>query len=356
MKKRHKRTAAFATPKRSTATGFRSIALALAIPLFVSSLAMASEPGKFERTLNVTGPVSLDISSGPGGVAITTGSSRTVVVRAVIRAAFGRADLGLAEANIQALVQNPPIEQNGNTIRVGYVKNEAILKGVSVTYEIQTPQDTQVQASADAGGIHIDGVQGPVELKNDAGFSEVDNVKGSLKMTVRAGTIMVRNAGSATSLRNESGGIQLDGASGPVDAETKNGRIELSNVSGKVNAATQSASIRLHDISGDVVARNHSGSIESFASGGAVQAETDSGSIRISQTISAPIHALSGTGAIRVGLAPGKGYNLNLRSEKGKISGSNFAKAKDQHRLNTQILGGGPTIDVETRSSKIEFQ
>jgi DUF4097 and DUF4098 domain-containing protein YvlB len=356
MKNTHLHAAPVDTSKRSIATGAWSVALALALPLLSGSLAMASGPGKFERTLNVTGPVSLDISSGPGGVSITTGTSRTVVVRAVIRAAFGRADLGLAEANIQALEQNPPVEQNGNSIRVGYVKNDAILRGVSVTYEIQVPQDTQVQASADAGGIHIDGVQGPVELKNDAGLSEVANVKGSVKMTTRAGSIMVRNAGTATSLRNESGSIQLDGAFGPVDAETKNGRIELSNVSGKVNATTQSASIRLHDISGDVVARNHSGSIESFASGGGVQATTDSGSIRISQTSPAPIHAISSSGAIRVGLAPGKGYNLNLRSEKGKISGTNFAKVKDQHTVNTQILGGGPIVDVETRSSKIEFQ
>jgi len=356
MKNAHLHTAPIVTSRRSVTTVFRSAALALAVPVLSSSLAMASEPGKFVRTLNVTGPVSLDISSGPGGVAITTGTSRTVVVHAVIRAAFGRADLGLAEANIQALEQNPPVEQNGNTIRVGYVMNEAILKGVSVTYEIQTPQDTQVQASADAGGIHIDDVQGPVELKNDAGFSEVTNVKGTVRMTTRAGTIMVRNAGSSTSLRNDSGGIQLDGANGPVDAETKNGRIELSNVSGKVNATTQSASIRLHNISGDVVARNHSGSIESFASGGAVQAETDSGSIRISQTSPAPIHAISGTGAIRVGLADGEGYNLNLRSEKGKISGRNLAKVKDQHTLNTQISGGGPIVNIETRSSKIEVE
>jgi hypothetical protein len=328
----------------------------LAISLAFASDASASEPGKFERTLNVNGPVSLDISSGPGGVSITTGISRTVVVRAVIRAAFGRADLGLAEANIRALEQSPPIEQTGNTIRVGYVKNEAILKGVSVTYEIQTPQETQVLAFADAGGIHIDGVQGPVEIKNDAGLSEVANVKEMVKMTTRAGGILVRNAGSGASLWNESGGILLEGANGPVDAETKSGRIEVSNVMGKVHATTQSASIRLHDISGDVVASNRSGSIESFASGEGVQAQTVSGSIRISQSSPAPIHAVSGTGAIRVELAVGKGYNLSLRSAKGKISVRSIAKAKDQHSLSTQISGGGPVVDVETRSSKIEIE
>jgi DUF4097 and DUF4098 domain-containing protein YvlB len=334
----------------------KSIAPILALSLAFASTALASEPGKFERTLTVTGPVSLDISSGPGGVEVTTGSSNTVVVRAVIRAAFGRADLGLAEANILALQQNPPIEQNGNAIRVGYVKNDAILKGVSVTYEIHTPPDTRIQASADAGSLHIDGVRGPVELRNDAGLSEVSNVSGMVKMTTRAGGIMVRNAGSSVSLRNESGGIQLVGAVGSVNAETRSGRIELSNVSGKVRATTDSASIRLHDTSGDVVASNRSGSIESFVSGGAVQAETVSGSIRIYQSTPAPIRAVSGSGAVRVELAAGKGYNLTLHSEKGKISGKDVPKTKDQHSLSTQVNGGGPVVDIETRSSKIEIE
>jgi DUF4097 and DUF4098 domain-containing protein YvlB len=327
--------------------------------LLLTASAFASEPGTFERTLTVSGPVSIDISSGPGGVTVTAGTSRAVVVHAVIRAAFGRADMGLAEANIRALEQNPPIEQNGNSIRVGYVKNDANLKGVSVTYEIQTPPDTQVHASADAGGIRIDGVQGPVEITNDAGRSEVDRVKGEVKMTTRAGGIFVRSAGSNVSLRNQSGGIQLEGCSGAVTAETNNGRIELSGVSGNVNATTQSASIRLHDITGAVVAVNRSGSIESFASGGAVSAETASGSIRISQMSPAPIHALSQSGAVHIELAASKGYNLTVRSEKGKISASSMPaipQAKNQHTLVTQINGGGPTVDVQTRSSKIEIQ
>ena len=159
----------------------KRFALLLAAPLVIGGSALVSEPGRFERTLVVTGPVSLDIRSDPGRVAITAGTARTVVVRAVIRAAYGRADLGLAQANIRALEQNPPIEQNGDSIRVGYVLDEAILKGVSVTYEIQTPPDTQVRAIANTGGIRIAGIQGPVETLNDAGGSEVDNVRDTVK-------------------------------------------------------------------------------------------------------------------------------------------------------------------------------
>ena len=327
------------------------------LPLAFVLHAAASEPGSFQRSLAVTGPVSLDISSGPGGVVVTTGTSKAVVVHAVIRAAFGRADLGLAEANIKALEQDPPVEQSGNNIRIGYVKSDTILKGVSVTYEIQTPPEPQVHAVADAGGIRVTGVQGPVETINDAGRSEVDGVSGTLKMTTRSGGLFVRDAGSNVVLRNGSGGIQLEGASGSVEAETDSGRIEISGVSQSIHATTQSASIRLHDNAGAAKATNRSGSIESLSSSGALQAETVSGSISISQTSPAPVQAVSRSGAIHVELAAGKGYSLHLRSDKGKISAPGAEpQAKDQHALDTQIHGGGPLISVETRSSKIEVE
>ena len=84
-------------------------------------LALGSDSGTFDRTLPVSGPVDLDVRSDPGGVAITTGSSTSVRVHAVIKPLFGRLDLDLAETNIRALEKNPPIEQVGNRIRIGYV-------------------------------------------------------------------------------------------------------------------------------------------------------------------------------------------------------------------------------------------
>ncbi|ADW68654.1 DUF4097 family beta strand repeat-containing protein [Granulicella tundricola] len=336
-------------------------ALLLATPLLLSGYAAASEPGSFNKTLTVSGPVKLDVKSGPGGIKISVGSSDTVVVHAVIRSVLGRFDPGLADANIRALEQNPPIEQHGNDIRIGYVADQAILKGVTVTYDIETPRQTQVNASADAGGIRIDGVQGPVETTNDAGHTEVSGIQAALKMTARAGGLVVQDAGNDVSITNQSGGILMHGVHGSVTAETTNGRIEISDVTGDVHSATRSASIRLDGIKGGVNARNLSGSIESFQSGSSVNAETSSGSIRISQSQPAPIRALSSSGAIHVELASGGGYDLDAQSIKGKISGKAteaFAKTKDQkdqRSFKGRIGSGGPLVDLDTKSSKIEI-
>lgn len=337
----------------------KRIACLLAAPLLLDACAMASEPRTFDRTLTVSGPVALDVQSGPGGIHVAAGSTSSVVVHAVIRSAFGRVDLGIAEANILALQKDPPVEQNGNSIRIGYVKDENLLKGVSVTYEIQTPADTKVRATANAGGIRIDGVRGPVETLNSAGETEISNVAAKLTVSAHSGGIVVRNSGSDVVVHNESGGIQMQGIHGAVDAVTGSGRIEISEVLGNVQLTTHSASIRIDKVQGSVDAHNTSGSIEAFQTFGSVHAETVSGSIRISQSNPAPIRALTRSGAIRVELATGGGYNLSAQSEKGKISGKltgAFSRTKNQQNsLKGQIGSGGPLVDLDTKSSKIEI-
>src|SRR5947209_484945 len=98
----------------------RSILCPSAVFLLCAGLAAASEPATFDRTLPVSGPVFLEARSDPGGIRITSGTSTSIRVHAIIRPLYGRFDLGIAEANVRALQQNPPIEQTGNRIRIGY--------------------------------------------------------------------------------------------------------------------------------------------------------------------------------------------------------------------------------------------
>ncbi|HYM12846.1 MAG TPA: hypothetical protein VEU62_19060, partial [Bryobacterales bacterium] len=60
--------------------GLRSSIVALALAaLVVPGLATAAE-GTFERTLQVSGPVDLDVSTGAGGITVRAGSAGTVRV------------------------------------------------------------------------------------------------------------------------------------------------------------------------------------------------------------------------------------------------------------------------------------
>ena len=91
---------------------------------------------------------------------------------------------------------------------------------------------------------------------------------------------------------------------------------------------------------------------------GAVHAETKSGAIRIAQIKPAPIRAFAESGAIKVDLASQHGYTIDAQSRSGKVLGSLIKSAgrpADVHQFKHVLAGGGPLVDLDTRSSKIEI-
>src|SRR5215471_9914670 len=138
------------------ATSFAILGLLLLIP----APAAASE-GSFQRTLQVTGPVNLDLSTGSGSVSIRTGSSSQVQVTGHIRATnwFG----GDASGRVKQIEGNPPIQQSGNDIRVGHINDSALLHNISISYELVVPAETQLRSHTGSGNQNVDGIQGRIE-------------------------------------------------------------------------------------------------------------------------------------------------------------------------------------------------
>ena len=337
----------------------KSILYRLALFLLGACVALASEPGVFDRTLSVSGSVELDVRSDLGGIVITAGSAKSVRVRAVIKSLYGEYDLGLAEANIRALERNPPIEQVGNRIRIGYVRDPALLKGITMRLEIETPRTCLAHAYTESGGIRIDGIDGPVETVTSSGRTEINNVAAKIDAVGHSGAIVIRGAGGQVSLRNQSGGIQALGVHGAIDTEATSGRTEISGVEGELRSKSRSGGISIDNAKGSVVASNTSGRIDALQLAGSVHAETTSGAIRISQTRPAQIRAIADSGAITVELASRGGYTIDAQSDSGRVSGpvrGNPAAGPERHRLQAQVGAGGPLVDLDTHSSKIDVR
>ena len=126
--------------------------------------------GAFERTLTVTGLVTLDVSANSGVIRVLRGEAGSVRIRGVVRArsmAVSRARSsfflwGDLSGQMRRIEANPPIAQDGNAIGVGGVTDRWLLRGINLLLEITTPADTEVRALADAGDIRIEGIDGPV--------------------------------------------------------------------------------------------------------------------------------------------------------------------------------------------------
>jgi len=261
--------------------------------------------GTFERTLTVTGRVSLDVSVNSGVIRVMRGEAGSVRVRGVLRARspvfMGLFVGGAPGERIRRIEVDPPVRQEGNEIGIGDVTDRWLLRGINLLVEITAPADTEIRALADAGDIRIEGVDGPVEC------------------------------------------------------ETDSGQIEISNIGSEVRASSDSGAIHMEGVKGGVDARTDSGRIEAFGIAGTIDATADSGSILLSQTKVAPVCAKADSGRIRVKLADGGGYTIRARTDNGKIELPALTRQRmSRHELEGDVRGGGSVVDLETDSGGIE--
>jgi hypothetical protein len=280
---------------------------AASFAVFAAGACHAQTERTFERTLSVSGPVVLDVMTDAGGIEVTRGAPGAVHIRGYLKASHGwflGGGDGNAEDHVRQLEKNPPIQQNGNTVRIGYVGNRALLRGVSMRLVISAPEETEVHARADSGGIHVDGVKGPVDCKVDSGG------------------------------------------------------IEASNIGREVKAETDSGGIHIRAVQGPVYARADSGGIDALEIGGSINAGTDSGGIHLSQTVNAAVRAHADSGGVHVRLARNGGYDIKAHTDSGRISVSEMTVhgTISRQKVEGQMRGGGPPVDIQVDSGNVEIE
>lgn len=289
--------------------------------LLLPVLAHARAEGHFDRTLNVSGAVNLDVSTGSGDITVKTGNSNQVVIHGTVQSGswvFGD------DSAVQKVQSNPPIEQSGNNIRLGYNLPDDVKRHVSISYEITVPADTSLQAHSGSGNVGVDGVR-----------SSVDAQTGS-------GDISARDIGSKLRAQTGSGNIRAETVAAPFWAQTGSGDIEAELTgSGDVDVHTGSGTIRVRGIKGGVRARTGSGNIE-----------TDG-------AVAGPWQLHSGSGNIVMAVGSGNGFNLDVHTSSGSIHSDlpiTVQGSLGRHELKGSVKGGGPDVEVSTGSGDVEVR
>ena len=294
--------------------------------LFVVSLLCplmlhARAEGHFDRTLQVSGAVSLDLTTGSGDVTIKAGSGNQVVIHGRISSSQGW--FSNSDNAIHQVESNPPIQQNGNSIRVGYDLPDDVKRHVSISYDIVVPADTTVQAHSGSGNLDIAGVR-----------SAVDGQTGS-------GDIRLRDLGKVH-VHTGSGGIRAQNVAAPFYAHTGSGDVEAELTgAGDVDVQTGSGSVQLNGVKGALHARTGSGGIKAEgAVGGSWQLHTGSGNVHLA-------------------FASGSGFNLYVHTGSGGIHSDlpiTVQGSFGRHELKGSVRGGGPEVEVSTGSGDVEIR
>ena len=206
---------------------------------------LASNERSFNRTLNVSGPVDLDVSTGSGTIDIQQHSGNNVEIHGRIRAGsdWFRSDRNIEDV-VREIESNPPIEQNGNRIQIGPLPNR--IQNISISYSIVVPAQTSVRAHSGSGGETISGLYGRVDATTGSGGITLTDLRGDITSSTGSGHIHAKVYGSLHA-HTGSGTITAEGEQeGVWDLETGSGEIEVclpQNAGFQVNAHTGSGGV-----------------------------------------------------------------------------------------------------------------
>ena len=219
----------------------RRVSLAVfLIALTLPATLFARAEGKFDRTLTVNGPVTMDLTTGSGNVTVRAGGSNQVVIHAVVRSSndwFG----GDAESAVRAVESNPPVEQNGNSIRVGTTSGRC--QAPRVDQHDVTPADTSLQAHSGSGDIGV-GIAQERGRRRRVQEMSLRDLGPQANARTGSGSIKGQDIALPFTARTGSGGVDADlTGSGNADVESGSGEVRLRGVKGGLRARTGSGDI-----------------------------------------------------------------------------------------------------------------
>ena len=116
----------------------------------VSTAAFAAD-NQFERTLNVSAQPDLYVSTGSGDITIHAGSDNQIHIVGHVHA--GWAIFGDVKTRIERIVDNPPIVQDGNTVRVGESNDHELFNNLSIDYDISAPAGVALNLHSGSGDV-----------------------------------------------------------------------------------------------------------------------------------------------------------------------------------------------------------
>lgn len=315
--------------------------------LFLLTLALGTLPlsaastGHFERTLQVSGPVELEVTSGSGNIVVHQGGNGTVYVAAKIHASNSWLFGGDEEDKIRRIEKNPPVEQQGNTIRIGRIEDRELLRHISIDYVVTVPAQTRLSSQTGSGDQTITGLQLPVTAKTGSG------------------NVTAENLGGEAHLSAGSGDLKANSVKGALVANTGSGNIRADDLGGEVSVNTGSGNVEVHEsAAGDVKVETGSGNIRLYGIKGGLRASAGSGDIHAEGEATHDWRLGAGSGNITLRLPAQASFNLDARTSSGTLRVRPPVTAQgtiSKNHIQGKVGSGGVILDVHTGSGDIEI-
>ena len=229
-----------------------------------------------------------------------------------------------AEALVDRLEADPPIELLGNGLQIGYLDGREFRRSVSIDYEINVPRSTTVKSRSGSGRLRISEVTGPVEAITGSGDVRLNDIQGSVIAVTGSGLLQAEAIPGPFNGRTGSGSVTL--------VQTAPGDVEVSTGSGDVALTGVNGTLRLRTGSGDVTVQGEQT--------GSWELQTGSGSIRLTLPEDSifDLNGQTGSGEFQID------HPLTIQGRVGR------------GRLVGTVRGGGPTLQLRTGPGDVRIE
>ena len=283
--------------------------------------ALAGVEGSFQRNLSLSGAATLEIYTRSGDIDIRTGNSGTIAITGKIWVNDHWWSSGSHHEEVADVEKNPPIQQNGNSVRIDYPN----LRDISISFEITVPPDTTVRTHTGSGDQRLEGLKAPVELESGSGDMRLRDLSGGVRSHTGSGDIEAEDLAGAFTAETGSGDVQLEQRGpGDVQVHTGSGNINLHNLHGGLHAEAGSGDMMIDGAQTSAwEIRAGSGNVELRLPSDAafdLDATTSSGSLTVDHPVTMTVQGdversrRSVKGAVR-----GGGKALSVRTSSGDI-------------------------------------
>src|SRR5713101_884801 len=294
-----------------------------------------SVSGAFDRNYSVTGPLRLELTNASGDVDITGSADGKVHIHGDVRASgFG---FDNPQKRLDDTIANPPVEQKGSTIRVG--KEFSNLRNISITYSIQVPHDTEINATVASGAQIIRNVTGPVTVRAASGSIRLEKIERDAQLTTASGTISASDVGSE---------LHVSTASGDVSATSVKGDVIAHAVSGVIRVAKPGARVEATNTSGEVEIQGALNDVKAHAISGLVSVQGNPGADSYWD-----LKSISGGVQLRVPAAANLHFSAEATSGEIRTDIPIVVEEQGKHSLRAHMGSGGGRVEVHTVSGQI---
>jgi len=315
-----------------------------------------------EKTLEVSGPVTLNVENNRGDISVQAGADGKVTIKAE-KTAWGSNDAD-AQAALKELMVI--IEQNGNDIKVELQEPQGEMlqigpgRASSVKFTISVPKETAATLHSSNGDVSLDGTTGNAEARSNFGDVTITNVSGEAVGKSNNGKVSAKNitAEGEITLSSDFGAITLEDVTGAdVSASSANGRIELENVkAGKsLTAKSSFGSIHVTDSrAGTAEIRSSNGAInlENLDVNGKITVKNSFGSLTLVKVNAGEYDLATQNGKISV---DGAQNEIQAHSDFGSVDVSNAQDATIDLSSNNGAVSFSGTLGNGPHSLKSNF-